>query len=129
MERRQNIRYQLSANAVFTWKGAGHARLRAEGLTRDIGSQGAVIFASSSPPLDATVQVDIFLFLSTTQVSVPRLRIRAKAQVLRIDYEGDQRMSGFAISYSHPRFWPPKASGSDSDLASGLGEFENGGLQ
>jgi hypothetical protein len=89
----------------------------------------AFISASSYPPVDATVQVDIFLFLPSTQISAPRLRIRGEAQVLRIDHAGDQGMGGFAIGCSHFRFWPPRLSKSDSDLADRLGELGNGGLQ
>src|ERR1700686_2892384 len=129
MERRTNIRYRLSANAIFTWKGAGHARLRAEGITRDISPLGAFVLASSCPPIDDIIQVEIFLFLPTTQGSGPKLRIRTEAQVLRIDHEGDQGMSGFAMGRAHFRFWPSRASGSDSDLAKGLGELKNGVLQ
>jgi hypothetical protein len=57
------------------------------------------------------------------------LRIRTEAQVLRIDHAGDQGMSGFAMGRAHFRFWPSRVSGSDSDLAKGLGELENGVLQ
>jgi hypothetical protein len=126
MERRTNIRYGLSANAIFTWKGAGHARLRAEGITRDISPLGAFVLASSCPPVDAIIQVEIFLFISTIQGSGQKLRIRTGAQVLRIDHAADQRMSGFAVGRAHFRFWPSRASGSDSDLANGLGELESG---
>jgi hypothetical protein len=129
MERRTNIRYRLSANAIFMWKGAGHARLRAEGITRDISPLGAFVLASSCPPVDATIQVEIFLFLPTTQGSGPKLRIRTEAQVLRIDHAADQGMSGFAMGSAHFRFWPSRASGSDSDLANRLGKLENGVLQ
>jgi hypothetical protein len=123
MERRTNIRYRLSANAIFTWKGTGHACLRAEGITRDISPLGAFVLASSCPPIDATIQVEIFLSLPTTQGSGPKLRIRTEAQVVRIG------MSGFAMGSAHFRFWPSRASGSDSDLANRLGRLESGVLQ
>ena len=129
MERRTNIRYQMNANAIFTWKGPGRARLRAEGMTHDISPQGAFIFASSYPPVDTTILVDIFFFLSTSPASAPQLRIRAEARVLRIDHKGDQRMNGFAIGNSHFRFWPPTLSESDSDVAEPSGELRDGVLQ
>jgi len=118
MDRRKIIRYRLSANAIFTWKDAGRARLRAEGITRDISMQSAYISTSSYPPVDAAVQVDIFLSLPATQVSAPKLRIRAKAQVLRIDPAGDQGVGGFAIVCSHFRFWPSRISGRTPKLLS-----------
>jgi hypothetical protein len=129
MERRTNIRYRLSANTIFTWKGAGHARLRAEGITRDISPLGAFVLASSCPPVDAAIRVEIFLFLPDTQGSGPKLRLRTEAQVLRIDHGADKGMSGFAMGSAHFRFWPHRVSGSDSDFANRLGGLGSGVLQ
>jgi len=128
MERRTNIRYQMNTNAIFTWKGPGRARLRAEGMTRDISPQGAFIFASSYPPVDTSILVDIFFFLSAP-ASAPKVRIRTEARVLRIDQAGDHGMNGFAIGNSHFRFWPLTVSESDSDVAKPLGELWDGVLQ
>jgi PilZ domain len=126
MERRTNIRYQMNANAIFMWKGPGRAHLRAEGMTRDISPQGAFIFASSYPPVDTTILVDIYLFLSTSRASAPKVRIRAEARVLRIDREADQGMNGFAIGNSHFRFWPPTITELDYDIAKPSGELWDG---
>lgn len=129
MERRTNIRYQMNTNAIFMWKGPGRARLRAEGITRDISVQGAFIFASSHPPVDTPILVDIFFFLSASPTSAPKLRIRTEARVLRIDQAGKQGMNGFAIGKSHFRFWPPTISESDSDVAKPSGEVWDRALQ
>jgi hypothetical protein len=129
MERRTNIRYQMNTNAIFTWKGPGRSRLRAEGMTRDISPQGAFIFASSYPPVDTTILVDIFFFLSTSPALAPKVRIRTEAQVIRIDQAVGQGMNGFAIGNSHFRFWPPTISEPDSDVAKPSGELRDGVLQ
>ena len=119
----------MNTNAIFTWKGPGRARLRAEGITRDISLQGAFIFASSYPPVDTTILVDIYFFVSASPAPVPKLRIRTEARVLRIDQAGKQGMNGFAIGNSHFRFWPPTISESDSDVAKPSGEWRDGVLQ
>ena len=130
MERRKTIRYRLSVNAIFTWQSAGHARLRAEGITRDISPLSAFISASTCPPAGANVQVDIFLFLLPNRGSAPDLRIRTEAQVLRLDHAGKHGQDGFAISCLSPfKFWPPRHSRSESDLANQWRELTNGVYQ
>jgi len=128
MERRKNVRYQLSANAVFTWKGAGRASLRAEGLTRDIGPLGAFITCSSCPPVATAVQVDIFIFLSGSQSAVPSLRIRAEAEVVRIDYTETHAISGFCVSCARFRFWPRRGNDRVPAFSSWSDALSNGSL-
>jgi PilZ domain len=126
-ERRKNVRYQVSANAVFSWKGAGHARLRAEGVTRDISPLGAFIRATSCPPVDAEIQVDIFVFFPAVRGADPSIRIRAEAQVLRVDYSADRSINGFSVSCSRFRFWPRRVGNSTSDLSKWLNQLKDGG--
>ena len=128
MERRKNVRYQLSANAVFTWKGAGRASLRAEGLTRDIGPLGAFIISSSCPPVASAVQVDIFIFLSGSRSAVPTIRIRAEAEVIRIDYTESRAISGFCVSCARFRFWPRSTNDRVSAFSSWSDGLSNGSL-
>lgn len=126
-ERRTRVRYQLSANAVFTWKGAGHARLRAEGVTRDINPLGGFIRTRSCPPVAAVIQVDIFLFFPAVRGAEPSIRIRTQAQVVRVDYDADHCISGFSFSCSRFRLWPRRVGRSGSDLPNWLNELKDDG--
>ena len=102
VERRNNVRYQLKANAVFTWKGAGSEFFRCEGFTRDLSITGAFILAPSQPPPDIVAELDIFL--PPTHGEVPTTRIKAECRVMRIEPGSVTR--GFAVSCSGFKFWP-----------------------
>jgi hypothetical protein len=96
MERRLQIRYQLSARAVFSWEGPEQERIEREGVTRDISESGAFIVTTSCPPAGASVRVE--LFLPPLRGPVATVRIRAEMLVIRIEPapSGDQQ-SGFAV--------------------------------
>jgi PilZ domain len=96
MERRTQVRYLLSARAVFSWEGPVHEISRGEGVTRDISESGAFIVTTSCPPARAAVQVE--LFLPPLHGTVATARISAKALVIRVEQAptGDQQ-SGFAV--------------------------------
>jgi hypothetical protein len=90
------LRYRLGASVLFTWEGAQQNRLQAEGITRDISVQGAFILAPTCPPVEATVQVEVFL--PSLQAAAPAVRIKAESRVLRVEHiEGDHGRIGFAI--------------------------------
>jgi hypothetical protein len=92
MERRNLVRYRLSADAVFGWGGAQNSRLLGEGVTRDISSAGAFIFTRTCPPMDATLELDIFL--SPASGSGGRtVRIKMSAKVIRVEHSAAE---GFA---------------------------------
>jgi hypothetical protein len=95
-EHRKQIRYQLSARAVFSWEGLGLERFRGEGVTRDISESGAFIVATPCPPARASVRVE--LFLPPLNGKVATMRIRAEMLVIRFEQvpPGDQQ-SGFAV--------------------------------
>ena len=95
-ERRNQTRYQLGARAVFSWEGPEQKRFQGEGVTRDISTKGAFILTQSCPPTHAAVQVQ--LFLPPFHGTVATARIRAEAEVLRVEQAppGEQQ-SGFAI--------------------------------
>ena len=95
MERRNRVRYRLSANAVFAWEGATHGRLIGEGVTRDIGLAGAFISTLTCPPVGAMVQLDVFL---SPALGNPRktVRIRTEATVIRVDHSATSE--GFAAA-------------------------------
>ncbi|MBI3668280.1 MAG: PilZ domain-containing protein [Acidobacteria bacterium] len=81
---------------LFSWEGAQRRRLQAEGVTRDISVKGAFILAPTCPPVEATVQVEIFL--PSLQGSGQPARIKAESRVLRVEHAaGGNGQSGFAI--------------------------------
>jgi hypothetical protein len=96
LDRRKQIRHELSARAVFSWEGPEQERLEREGVTRDISESGAFIVTTSCPPALASAQVE--LFLPPLRGSVATVRLRAEMQVIRIEQAppGDQQ-SGFAV--------------------------------
>ena len=96
LERRRQIRYSLSARAVFSWEGPEQKRFEREGVTRDISESGAFIVTTSCPPARAAVRVE--LFLPPLRGTVATVRLRAEALVIRVEQAppGDQQR-GFAV--------------------------------
>ena len=96
LDRRKQIRHELSARAVFSWEGPERIRLEREGVTRDISESGAFIVTTSCPPARASVRVE--LFLPPLRGTVATVRLRAEMHVIRIEQAppGDQQ-SGFAV--------------------------------
>jgi hypothetical protein len=96
VERRKQIRHELSARAVFSWEGPEQKRFEREGVTRDICESGAFIVTTSCPPALASVQVE--LFLPPLHGTVATVRLRAEMLVIRIEQAppGDHQ-SGFAV--------------------------------
>jgi hypothetical protein len=96
LDRRKQIRHELSARAVFSWEGPERERLEREGVTRDISESGAFIVTTSCPPARASVRVE--LFLPPLRGTVATVRLRAETHVIRIEQAppGDQQ-SGFAV--------------------------------
>jgi hypothetical protein len=114
MERRTHVRYLLSARAVFSWEGPEQIRVQGEGVTRDISTKGAFILTHSCPLAHAAVQVQ--LFLPPVHGTLATARIRAEAQVLRVEQAspGDLQY-GFAVDSPGFDF----SSGGEPDSESG----------
>ena len=114
LDRRTEVRYQLSARVVFSWEGPEKERFEGEGVTRDISTEGAFILTRSCPPAHSVVQVE--LFLPPIHGTVATVRIRAKVQVLRVEQgsPGDQQC-GFAVDSPGFSF----SSGGELDSESG----------
>jgi hypothetical protein len=95
VERRTAIRYRLSVPVVFSWEGMRGDRFQGEGSTRDISAVGAYILTPTSPPVDATLQVEIML----SAVFGPRkARIRGRMRVQRVKHEVTKYgQSGFSV--------------------------------
>jgi hypothetical protein len=93
IELRNRVRYRLSAEAVFAWEGAQNGRLVGQGVTRDISLAGVFIFTRTSPPVGATLKLDIFL--SPAPASGGKVvRIKTEATVIRVEHSA--AAEGFA---------------------------------
>lgn len=112
-EHRESVRYPLSARAVFSWQDSEQNKLRGEGLTRDVGLAGAFIFSLTCPPVGATVEVD--LFLPPVHGAVPTVRLKARAQVRRVDRAVTrEEQNGFAVASEGFGFLPLKGRYAES---------------
>jgi hypothetical protein len=116
MELRKEIRYRLGAPAVFSWEGAHHRRLQAEGFTRDISVQGAFILTGTTPPADCRIQVDLLLPPLTGMKAV--MRISGKARVIRVEHQsGEIGSNGFAVVTDELSQWSLMTIHSESEMA------------
>lgn len=96
MERRENIRFRLGASVVFSWESSQGKRLKGEGSTRDLSVEGAYLYTSTCPPVNAIILVDVLL--PRLHRTAPALMIHTEARVLRIEHPlGDSGRSGFAV--------------------------------
>lgn len=80
------MRYRLSAEAVFSWEGPQQGRLVGQGVTRDISVAGAFIFTRTTPPVGATVELEIY-FSSPVGTEGRSVQIKTNAKVIRVDHE------------------------------------------
>jgi hypothetical protein len=93
---RSAIRYRLTAPVMFSWKGPGARRLRAKGLTRDISVAGVFVLASSCPPPDIMVMMEI-LFPSFWIGHHP-LKLVTEGRVIRVEHPAvNGPDDGFAV--------------------------------
>lgn len=95
MELRNRVRYRLSADAAFGWKGPENNQLRGEGVTRDICVTGAFIYTRMCPPVGATLELEIFLS-QRPENKGQTLQIKTTATVIRVENSVDAE--GFAAT-------------------------------
>ena len=94
VERRRAVRYLLEVPLIFRWLGPERSRLQCDGVTRDISARGAYVFSVTAPPVDAVVDVEVYLL----GYREPKSRIKARMKVSRVDErtEGAARL-GFSL--------------------------------
>ena len=74
---RKDNRYRLEVPVIFSWKDAQEIREQGVGLTHDLSVRGAFIFANSPPPLNANLELKVYL---PERSAAPPLRIYGKGQ-------------------------------------------------
>ena len=80
-ERRRAVRYRLEVPLVYRWQSSGCSVLQGDGVTRDISAKGAYVLTVSAPPVDAVVDVEVYLL----GFREPKSRIKARMRVSRVD--------------------------------------------
>ncbi len=95
VERRRAVRYLLEVPLIFRWLGPECSRLQCDGVTRDISARGAYVLSVTAPPVDAVVDVEVYLL----GYREPKSRIKASMKVSRVDdrSEGAARL-GFSLA-------------------------------
>jgi len=98
VEQRRVSRYAIVATAIFAWQEEGGIQQRAEGITRDMSSSGAFIYAVVGPT--AQVPVRMKFELPPLEEGKAPLQVSVKARVVRVERDpADPVHSGFAVSY------------------------------
>jgi len=94
-ELRRRVRHRLAAEAVFTWRSAEGGWLHGEGVTRDLSVGGAFLFSLTSPPVGATIHLDVLLF--PLEGGTRSLRLKTEGTVIRVEHGSDVGNEGFAV--------------------------------
>ena len=80
---------------LFFWKDARETQHEGVGLTRDLSIRGAYIFATSPPPLKASIKLKAYL--PPGNAGLP-LRIYGQGQVVRVEAARGRHRAGFAVT-------------------------------
>ena len=93
VERRKLSRYRVGLPVIFRWVSSGRRQMLANGVTYDISTAGAYVLASTLPPANAVVDVEMDLL----GFQEPNSRMKSRMKVQRVDrYSGDERRTGFS---------------------------------
>jgi hypothetical protein len=81
---------------VFSWTDEKGVQQKAEGITRDISTKGAFIYAAVSPPEKTLIRMGVDL--APLRQGTVRLHINVKGHIVRIEESKNDRVhSGFAV--------------------------------
>jgi hypothetical protein len=95
LQQRTSVRYRLRVPVICNWTGPG-GRLRCDGFTRDISTQGVFVLCSTPPALGTAVVIElVFPPLEATSGVGPRLK--AVGRVVRVE-GSNGTVTGFATA-------------------------------
>ena len=94
VEKREAVRFRLSARVIFRWSDQSGARREEAGRLRDISVVGAFVFSKILPPVKAKLSLDIELPPLEKNTS-ERLHLKGDGEVARVENTGAE--SGFAV--------------------------------
>lgn len=89
------MRYALSAPAIFWWETEEGVRHRGVGVTRDLSSNGAFVYAPICPPAPVSIQMEIRLPSLRKASRAGQILIRGR--VLRIEAIEGGMEQGFGL--------------------------------
>lgn len=94
MDRRQHVRFDLSAPVTYVWNDHGGVQRSGTGFTRDVSKAGVFVVAKSLPPAGEMVQLDVLFSFHDTS----RIRMKAEGRIVRVE-DGNRISSttGFAV--------------------------------
>jgi hypothetical protein len=95
VESRKYRRFRLEVPVIFFWKDAQDVRREAVGLTRDLSTGGAFVFATTHPPLEALIKLREFLPAGR---QAPPLRMFGKGKLVRVKPAPESPPAGFALA-------------------------------
>jgi len=94
-EQRKHNRYKLEAPIIFSWRDAMHALHRSVGLTSVLSTHGAFVLTADPPPVEASVELKVFL--PRVGAGVP-MRFLGRGKVIRVEaVEHPHARAGFAV--------------------------------
>jgi hypothetical protein len=97
MERRKLSRYRVALPLVFRWVNSGRRQMQSSGVTYDISTAGAYVLASTLPPANAVLDVEIDLL----GFREPHSRMKSRMKVLRVDRStGNERGDSGRVGFS-----------------------------
>jgi hypothetical protein len=95
LDMRKTTRYAVASPASYRWVSVEGQPLASRGITRDISSAGAFVFARTHPPLGSRIEVEISLpNLNDTRRGA---RLFGLGQVVRAE-RSNENEAGFAVS-------------------------------
>jgi len=98
VEQRKAFRYAVVATTTFMWQDEHGIQQKSEGITRDMGDNGAFIYAAVGPTAQVPVRMEFEL--PPLEEGKAPLRVRVKARVVRVEKDpADPVHIGFAVSY------------------------------
>jgi len=101
------VRYRTSSPAIFRWGGPEDRHFQGKGIARDMSLQGAYILTGTCPPLNAVIQMRVFV---PGLSGASRLRMKAEMTVLRVEpnIEGSNQRGFAAVGNGFSLYTVPK---------------------
>jgi hypothetical protein len=95
IDRRKQARFRLIAEVTFFWFDMNGTRLRGQGTTQDVSSEGVLVVSQTAPPVGAALLYEVFLPKLSAD-SAP-MRMKGVGMVVRAAAALDKAGERFAI--------------------------------
>jgi hypothetical protein len=95
VELRKSRRYRLLAPASFLWERSDGFLQESKGVIRDISDRGVFVTGEVVPPLDAHLEVDVYV--PSSDLGRVAVQLHGEGTVVRVEEEGET-VQGFAAA-------------------------------